>query len=139
MTIRLATLADQNQAVKLLLNSHKAADLPFPTSAAWALALFKACVNDDDKIAIIKDGGILLGVVGNSFLGPHKQASEIAWWVEPDKRGNSLEMLSMYENWAKEKGAILIEMKSLSKFPQIEKVYGRLGFTPAETSWIKVV
>lgn len=139
MTIRLATLNDSTEAVKLLLNFHKACDLPFKVSMPWALGLFKACVNDKDKIAIIKDGGILLGMVGPSLVGPFKQCLEIAWWVEPEKRGGSLEMLKMYENWAKENGAKLIEVKSMHKFPETGKIYTRLGYEPLENSWIKVV
>ena len=139
MVTRYATLEDGQKAVRLLLNFHKASDLPFKTSAAWALALFNTCVNDDDKVAIIKDGGILLGAVGNSLLGPFKQSHEIAWWVEPDKRGGSLQMLKMYEEWTLSKEVSLIEVKSLSKFSQTDVIYKRLGFTPIETSWIKVV
>lgn len=140
MTIRLATLNDSALAVKLLLDFHKACDLPFQVTTAWALALFKACVNDKDKIAILKeDGGILLGIVGPSMVGPFKQCAEIAWWVDPDKRGGSLKMLSLYEEWAKENGAKLIEVKSMHKFPETEKIYARLGYEPIETSWVKTV
>lgn len=137
--IRLATLADSEHAVKLLLNFHKACDLPFEVTTAWALALFKACVNDKDKIAIIKDGGILLGMVGPSLVGPFKQCLEIAWWVEPEKRGGSIKMLNMYEDWAKANGAKLIEVKSMHKFPETGVIYERLGYEPLEKSWVKVV
>jgi RimJ/RimL family protein N-acetyltransferase len=138
--IRLATLSDANQAVKLLLNFHKACDLPFEVTTAWALALFKACVNDKDKIAILKeDGGILLGIVGPSLVGPFVQCMELAWWVEPDKRGGSLAMLKMYEEWAKQKGAKLIEVKSMHKFPDTGKIYAKLGYEPIEMGWVKTI
>lgn len=126
-------------SVKLLLDFHKSVGLPFEVTTAWAAALFKACVNDEDKVAIVKeDGGILLGIVGPSLVGPFKQCAEIAWWVDPSKRGGSLKMLTLYEEWAKSKGAKLIEVKSLSKFPETEKIYSRLGYQPVETSWLKV-
>jgi len=139
MTIRLATLDDASVATKLLLNFHKSCDLPFQVTTAWALGLFKACVNDKDKIAIIKDGGILLGMVGPSLVGPFNQCLEIAWWVEPDKRGGSLKMLKMYEDWAKSKNAKLIEVKSMHKFPETGIIYERLGYEPLEMSWVKTV
>lgn len=140
MTIRLATLSDSTLAVRLLMNFHKACDLPFNVTTAWALALFKACVNDKDKIAIIKeDGGILLGMVGPSLVGPFIQCLEIAWWVEPESRGGSLKMLKMYEKWAEEHGAKLIEVKSMHKFPETEKIYERLGYEPLEKSWVKTI
>lgn len=139
MTTRLSTLADAKDAVKLLLDFHKQSGLNFETSAAWALALFKSCVIDNDKIAISKDGGILLGIIGPSLLGPFKQAHEIVWWVDPLKRGNSLDMIKIYENWAIENGAKLIELKSLNKFKEVEKIYEKLNYEPIEKSWVKVI
>jgi len=139
MTIRIATIEDSTQAIRLLLKFHKEAELPFSVNAAFALALFKSCVNDEDKIAIIKDGGILLGIVGNSLIGPIKQACEIAWYVDPEKRGGSLEMFKLYEKWATDQGAKLIEAKSLYKFSEVETLYKRLNYQPIEKSWVKVV
>lgn len=139
MTIHLSTLADKNEAVKLLLDFHKKSEMPFPTSAAWALDLFKTCVSDPDRIAISKTGGILLGAISRSLLGPILQAHEIAWWVDPDYRGGSVAMLEMYENWALEKGAKLIEVKSLNIFKEVETLYERMGYSPIETSWVKVI
>ena|SRR6218665_2019018 len=140
MTIRLATLNDASLATRMLLNFHAACDLPFDVTTAWALGLFRACVTDKDKIAIIKeDGGILLGMIGPSLVGPFIQCLEIAWWVEPDKRGGSIKMLKMYEDWAIENGAKLIEVKSMHKFPETEKLYERLGYEPLEKSWVKTV
>lgn len=139
MSSRLATIEDSNAAVKLLMNFYKASSLPFKTSAAWALALFKMFVNDEDKIAIIKDGGILLGGISESLLGPFKQAQEIIWWVDPEYRGNSLSMIEIYEKWATDNGALFIELKSLHKFKEVEKIYTRLGYEPMETSWVKTI
>lgn len=139
MSSYISTLEDSYKATKLLLSFHKNSGVPFKTSAAWALALFQTCVNDKDKIAISKDGGILLGGVSPSLLGPFKQAYEIVWWVEPEHRGNSLEMIKIYQDWAIEQGATLIELKSLSKFKETEKIYARLGYEPIETSWVKII
>lgn len=138
-SVRIATLNDSKIAIKLLLNFHKEAKLPFNPSSVWALNIFKSFVNDDDKIAIIKEGGILLGGISQSILGPFIQSYELAWWVEPEHRGNSLEMVKIYEDWAKGKGAKAIELKSLHQFKETEKIYNRLGYNPLETSWIKIV
>lgn len=138
MPIRIATLEDSHKATKLLLNFYKNANPPFKTSAAWASSLFQTFVRDNDKIAIIKEGGILLGGISQSLLGPFKQSYELVWWVDPEHRGNSLEMIKIYEDWAIENGAKLIELKSLSKYKSTEKIYEKIGYEPIETSWIKV-
>lgn len=134
-----STQKDANDAVRLLLDFHKASKLPFDTSAAWALALFNSCVNDSNKVAISKEGGILLAMCGKSLLGPFVQSSEIAWWVNPDKRGNSLDMIKLYEEWAISKEVKFIEVKSLNIFRETERLYEKLGYEPTETSWIKVI
>lgn len=137
MNTRMATIEDRFAATKLLMAFYQAVNPPFPTSAAWAMNLFTRCVQDEDKVAIIKDGGILLAGYGPSLLGPYKQSYEIIWWVDPDKRGNSLSMIKMYEEWAKNKGVLLIELKSLNKFSETEKIYSKIGYEKIETSWIK--
>lgn len=138
--VRIAKLEDSLEATKYLVSFYKNSEIKFNTSAAWGMALFKSCVLEEDRIAIIKDGGILLGVVSQSLLGPFKQAHEIVWWVEPDKRGiDSIKMLKIYENWALQKGASMIELKSLSAFPETEKIYQKMGYQLLEKSWIKKV
>lgn len=139
MNCYISTLSDKVEAVKLLLDFHKKSEMPFPTSAAWALDLFKTCVQSPDRVAISKEGGILLGAVGKSLLGPILQSHEIAWWVDPEHRGGSVDMLKMYEDWAIEKGAKLIEVKSLNIFKDVDRLYERMGYSPIETSWVKVV
>lgn len=137
MNARIATETDRFIATKLLMDFYKAVNPPFPTSAAWAMNLFVRCVQDDDKIAIIKDGGLLLAAYGPSLLGPYIQSYEIVWWVDPEKRGASLSMLKMYEEWAKAKGVLLMELKSLEAFSETEKLYSKLGYNKIETSWTK--
>lgn len=139
MKAYLSTLEDKNSAVKLLLDFHRQSRMPFPTSAAWALDLFKTCVLSPERIAVSKTGGILLGAVSRSLLGPIIQSHEIAWWVDPEHRGGSIDMLKMYEDWALEKGAKLIEVKSLNIFKEVENLYERMGYSPIETSWVKVI
>lgn len=123
--------------VKLLLDFHKASELPFPATAQWADRLYQTARTDPNWTAIERPGGILLGVVGPSLLGPFRVAQEIAWWVDPAYRGGSAGMLCTYQEWAISKGALAIEVKSLAKFPDVEVLYGRMGFERLETSWVK--
>lgn len=123
--------------VSLLLDFHKATGLPFPATAAWADQLYMTARTSKDWIAIERPGGILIGKVGQSLLGPFLAAEEIAWWVDPVFRGRSLEMLREYEEWAISKGAKAIRVASLAVFPETEKIYARLGYERLETSWVK--
>ncbi len=123
--------------VKLLMEFHAAAGLPFQTSTAWANGLYQEHVSNPDKIAVVRDHGVLLGAIGQSPLGPFKVAHEVAWWVSPDARGIGLGMLREYEDWAWSKGVFGIEVKSLAMFPQADKIYERAGYAALETSWVK--
>lgn len=61
----------------------------------------------------------------NWNLNPSKLvAQEVAWWVEPEARGEGIarELLDFYINWAKEKNAFAIEMGT---FRSLDK--GNLG------------
>lgn len=125
--------------MRLLLDFHRQARLPFPASAAWADTLYRSCVTDDDRLALIHESGhgILLAVAAPSLLGPFIQAHEIAWWVDPDHRGRSAAMVGGYEEWAKLKGAKLVGMVSLDGMPALDQLYTRLGYVKLEQHWVK--
>lgn len=125
--------------VKLLLDFHEATGLPFPATVAWADKLYQTARTNPDWTAIERPGGILIGMVGPSLLGPFKVAQELVWWVDPAHRGQSGAMLQEYEEWAKVKGVFAIEVKSLAMFPRTEALYARAGFSRLETSWVKWV
>lgn len=122
---------------KLLLNFHAATGLPFPATAAWADQLYMTARTNPDWVCIERPGGILIGLVGPSLLGPFRVAQEVAWWVDPAHRGRSVGMLREYCAWATMRGAKAIEVKSLAKFPEVEALYAREGFERLETSWVK--
>lgn len=126
-----------SNSVQLLLDFHKAAQLPFPATAAWADQLYMTARTRPDWLCVERTGGVLIAHIGPSLLGPFKVSHEIAWWVDPDHRGIGLGMLDEYEQWAISKGAGAIEVKSLAIFPEAERIYERSGYTKLETSWVK--
>lgn len=123
--------------VKLLLDFHAATGLPFPATAQWADSLYTTARTNPDWLCVERPGGVLIGVVSPSLLGPFKISSEVAWWVDPDCRGNSVDMLREYEAWAIDKGVFAIEVKSLDMFPKVEALYARAGYSRLETSWVR--
>jgi RimJ/RimL family protein N-acetyltransferase len=123
--------------VKLLLDFHAATQLPFPATAQWADKLYTQARTDPNWLCVERPGGVLIGMVGPSLLGPFKVAQEVAWWVDPAHRGGSVGMLRAYEEWAISKGVFAIEVKSLAMFPQVEALYARAGYSRLETSWVR--
>lgn len=125
--------------VQLLLDFHAATELPFPATVQWADRLYQQARTDPNWLCVERPGGVLIGMVGPSLLGPFKVAQEVAWWVDPNHRGNSMGMLREYEEWATLRGVFAIEVKSLAKFPDTERLYERAGYSRLETSWVKWV
>lgn len=120
-------------SVQLLLDFHAASGLPFPATAQWADRLYMQARTDPNWCCIERPGGILIGVVSPSLLGPFLAAHEVVWWAP----GCGAGMLEEYEKWATVKGAKVIEVKSLAKFPRAEVLYKRAGYERLETSWVK--
>lgn len=123
--------------VKLLLDFHKASELPFPATAQWADKLYTMARTDPNWLCVERPGGVLLARCGPSLMGPFTVAQEVVWWVDPAHRGNSVDMLREFEQWATLRGVFAIEVKSLAKFPEVEKLYERAGYARLETSWVR--
>jgi len=123
--------------VKLLLDFHAASELPFPATAQWADKLYTVARTDPNWLCVERPGGVLLAMCGPSLMGPFTVAQEVVWWVDPAHRGNSVGMLREYEQWATLRGVFAIEVKSLAKFPEVEKLYERAGYARLESSWVR--
>lgn len=93
-----------------------------------------------DKIILINpEVGFIAGVATPFLLGRCILVSEIAWWVEEDKRGTGegLKLLEAFEYWAKNVAeAKLISMTSLDK--TVEKYYKKNGYKLYERAYMKI-
>lgn len=97
--------------------------------------------SQNENIIILKPGvGFLAGMAVPFPFGPHLIASEIAWWIEPDKRGNKdgIELLEAFEYWAKEKaGCTMISMVCLEE--EHSKIYEKKGYKLYERAYMKIL
>lgn len=93
------------------------------------------------KIIIIKPSeGFVIGMVVPFIFGSIPLATEIAWWVEPDKRGSGVgaELHKALEYWAKNvAGCKYMSMASLDK--TVEKYYKKNGYKLYERAYMKVL
>jgi GNAT superfamily N-acetyltransferase len=92
-------------------------------------------VLEDDGFII---GGIV-GLVNQMPFGIHPVATELAWFLDEKYRGNkkSLLLVQAFEEWAKSVGAEYVIMAHIHTINNLDKVYTKLGYTPAETAYAK--
>jgi GNAT superfamily N-acetyltransferase len=110
-------------------------------------SLFDAITREDFGVFVLCNGvevvGMLVCFVTPCFFSDTKQAVEIAWYVDPDHRGSKKahEMIDHYEEWARELGAVCVNMMNLeiSKADKVAKMYERRGYTLAENTFVKEI
>ena len=99
--------------------------------------------SDQGCIYVMEDDGFIVGaivgLVNQMPFGTHPVATELAWFVHEKFRGNkqSLLLVSAFEEWAKSVGAEYVVMAHIHTINNLEKVYTKLGYEPAETAYAK--
>lgn len=84
------------------------------------------------------DKGFIAGFVYPFYFGDILQATEVAWWVEPEHRKDKVgdQLLTAFEYWAKEKmGCKLMSMAALDD--KLEKFYVSKGYLLSEHIYSK--
>jgi len=94
----------------------------------------------NEKIIIIDDFGFIAGQATRFPFGQDLIASEIAWWIDPEARGENkgARLMEAFEYWAKNiAGCKLISMTSLNN--TVEKIYRKKGYKLYERAYMKVL
>lgn len=90
--------------------------------------------NDNEVI------GALLALYLPSPLNGKLSANEYGWFVRKGFRGKGIKLLSFYEEKAKEKGCVSIDMAHMSDQSKVlPRLYERRGYIPVETHYRKVI
>lgn len=94
----------------------------------------------DQCIVLLDDFGFIAGRATKFPFGPYLIASEIAWWIDPDSRGENkgAKLMEAFEYWAKNVAKCdMISMTSLNA--TVEKIYKRKGYKLYERAYMKVL
>jgi hypothetical protein len=99
--------------------------------------MLEGLILSDDGIVLVSDKGMIGG-----FVAPHpfnrnaRLFSELFWRAED---GNGLALLAEAERLASERGASRSVMVAMDGMERTQRLYGRLGYTLCETSFIKEI
>jgi GNAT superfamily N-acetyltransferase len=139
MTIREAT-ADDVEALVLMgeefLGSVYAGKIHASADALRRLSL-NLIISPDAVIYVAEVHGVIVGMMGlMRYLHPMSgelTASEVMWWVNPDRRGSGVRLFRVGEAWAQASGATVIQM--IAPSPDVERFYARVGYVPVERTY----
>lgn len=88
-----------------------------------------------------KPFGMIIGIKSELPFSTSLVCTELAWWVNPDKRGtkDSLMMFKAYEDWSRRVGGNLMAVAMLDGVTDLSEFYSRQGYRQAEKTYIKEV
>lgn len=93
----------------------------------------------DPKVILMdtEGKGFIAGFIYPFIYGSCLQASELGWWVEPEHRNTNLgtDLLSCFEQWAKDNNAQLVCMSSLND--KLDNYYIKNGYKLFEKTYMK--
>lgn len=142
--IREATIEDIPDIVAMgrqFISTSHYADLIPVRPDILAQTVYRMIQSDESAIFVADHAEAgLVGMAGIcSYRHPLTQdlfATELFLWVNPDHRGRAgLELIREAEAWAEWRGAAALQL--IAPTPNVEQLYGRLGYTKVETSYMR--
>jgi hypothetical protein len=144
--LKLAEASDYNDVIRMAKAFHEAS--PYSSlefSEEKCNGLFKSYLAGDKKSLVIilatgeRPHGMIIGYSDSLPFSFDRVATELAWWVDEDKRGSrdSLLLFKAYEDWALRVGAKIKQMAMLDDVTNLAAFYEKQGYRPAERSYIK--
>jgi len=103
-------------------------------------AVIDSLLDRDGSIVLLHgEDGMIAGTISKFPFGPYIVATEMAWWVNPDKRKSNIgrDLLEAFEFWAKKVGADMVHMVSLDD--SVGKFYEKKGYKLLERAYIKAI
>lgn len=139
--IRAASLVDVPRMVEMgqrFRNETVYAAQRHPWTEMATLAA-RLIVSDAAIVLVAERDGRVVGMFGALLFAHHltglQTAGELFFWVEPEHRGCGVRLLRRAERVATARGAVSMQM--IAPTPDVETLYGRLGYTPLEVAYEK--
>jgi GNAT superfamily N-acetyltransferase len=96
---------------------------------------------EDGAIFVVQAEDGLIGMFGvmvfHHPMSNQRVASEVFWWLNPDRRGYGVYLLRRAERWAIAHGAERLSMMQPFDKPRVGEIYAALGYSAVEVVWQK--
>lgn len=144
MNIREATIVDVPELVSMGLRFRAStgyARIITENPAQMATTAERLIMQEDGVIFVSEDrGGGLIGMIGLLLFTHHLSGAltcgEVMWYVLPDHRGHGVRLLLRAEDWAREHGAVTIQMIQ-PVGTDVDAIYQAMGYDAIEVAWHK--
>lgn len=143
--IREATLADLDALVAMGEYFHASTpySLELKNNPAQYRAVGAGLIEAPAGVLLVRevDGGpvgMLGGAIYDHPLSGERTAGELFWWSTPDHRGvTGIRLLRAFEEWAKARGAVYLQMVQPVWADRVGELYAALGYQKIEVAWTR--
>lgn len=125
-----ATGADVLRIVDMVEALREAVGGPIPVDRAWTAQTLAALISGPDSAVWVSSGGFIAGSLQPTVISPRLIAMEHGWFAMD---GSGLRLLRAFEAWARERGAMLVQLSTGPSGLDLS----RLGYRVAERAWVK--
>lgn len=106
----------------------------FPRDKTAVEAMLRKLMEGGNGVLLIHDQGAIGGYIAPMWCAPSVTvATELFWWA--DAQGRSL--MKAFEEWARERGATMIQMLLIVGRKDVSAIYDRAGYAPVELSYVR--
>ena len=130
--IREATAEDVLRIVDMVEALRLAVGGPVPVNRPHTARTVAGLLDSPDGAVWVSDAGFVAGALTQTIISPAPLAQELGWYATD---GTGLRLLRRFETWAKERGAVLIQLSTGATGPDLT----RLGYRPAEMAWVRSI
>lgn len=145
MTVRPATESDI--PTLLLLGADFAAWAGHRFDPEKVRGVLLTAVTSDTQVVLVYDvaGQVVGGLMGMLYvpwlIDSELWAVELAWWVDPTKRGSAgVRLLQAFEQWGRDHGAVSVSMSCFATLDSpASQLLARTGYKPTEVTHYKEI
>lgn len=132
--IRWAVRDDIPAMLTSLRKHHAAHGFAWPFDRARLSVVCAHAIEADDWFVLVGDDALLLARWFDCEFGSGRHAIERALWSE---RGQGPALIAEFEQWARAAGCVDAALSSMRRPDAFARLYGRLGYHMAETTFVK--
>jgi len=125
-----ASAQDIPRIIDMIEDLRAAVSGPVAVDRIWTAQTLAGLMTDPRGAVWVSAGGFIAGSLRPTVISPALIACEHGWWASD---GTGLRLLRVFEAWARDQGATLIQLSTGAGGLDLS----RLGYRATELAWVK--